>query len=396
MIIFDKIQKNFLFEIIIIIFFSILIISFKSTIVEVFSESGSADFHWYPAKCVFKGINHYTSYLSRDGKCPFFMSQFGEYAQGYYILIYPFTIFEWKTSKAIWFLLNIILIFLIIYFLCKKFRIDKIYFFFLIFLVFSSIVTKATLIMGQQAIFTLFFLALPFIFKSKLSYILSGISYFKYSIGYGLFIYYLISKKYKNIFFSLIPCFLGWIVYSFITNTNILENLFQPIELTIKNSVHINQQFLFSSLKFFFKSDENFNFFLIFIPSVLLNFFIIKKIILIDNDLQKLACLCMLILVSTPHYPHDYILLIPLVVYAFKCYSKNITLFRINLIGGIYFLNFYRATEIYFPKILVFLNLNTNFINIISLILPNLNSLLLLIMLMLNLKIFHKDLKNIY
>lgn len=386
MIFINKNKKNFLLEIIIIIFFSILIISFSSTVFEVFSDGGSSDFHLYPAKCVFQGINHYTSYLNRDGKCEFFMTQYGEYAQGFYILMYPFTFFEWKTAKAIWFLLNIILIFLIIYFLCNKFKIKKIYFFFLILLIFSSIVTKVTLVMGQQAIFTLFFLALPFIFKSRLTYILSGISYFKYSIGYGLFIFYLISKSYKNILLSLIPCFFGWIVYSFITNTNIFENLFQPIELTIKNLSTISQQFLFSFMKFFFKPNEYSYYFLLFIPSILLNLFFIKKIISINNDLQKLTCLCMVILVLTPHYPHDYVLIIPLVVYALKYYSLNLSLFRLNLIGGIYFLNFYRAVEIYFPKILLFLKFSIDFINIITSILPNLNSLLLLFLLILNLR----------
>lgn len=74
MIFINKNKKNFLLEIIIIIFFSILIISFSSTVFEVFSDGGSSDFHLYPAKCVFQGINHYTSYLNRDGKCEFFMT----------------------------------------------------------------------------------------------------------------------------------------------------------------------------------------------------------------------------------------------------------------------------------------------------------------------------------
>jgi hypothetical protein len=201
--------------------------------------------------------------------------------------VLPLTFLEWNKAKTIWFALNIILTFFLIFFLCKKFKINKIYTFLIIFLVFSSIVTKASLIMGQQAIFTLFFLALPFIFNSRLSYFLSGISYFKYNIGYSLFIFYLISKKYKILFYSLIPCFFGWIIYCLITNSNFIENLFQPIQLSIKNLSTINQFFLFSFLKEIINLSEPIQYLLMFLPSILLNLFFIKKISSLKNDLQK-------------------------------------------------------------------------------------------------------------
>jgi hypothetical protein len=67
-------KKNFLLEIIIIILFTFLIVSLKTTFVEALSDSGQADFQFYPAKCAMQGINHYTSYINRDGKCAFFMA----------------------------------------------------------------------------------------------------------------------------------------------------------------------------------------------------------------------------------------------------------------------------------------------------------------------------------
>lgn len=372
-------------EIILGITITILLISIKPVFTEILSENGSADFHLYPARCLYDGINHYTSYLNRDGKCIFFMTQWGEYAQGFYVILFPFTFLDWSSAKVIWFLSNLILIFFITYFLCKKFKIKQLYFYFILILIFSSIVTKATLAMGQQAIFILFFLCLPFIFKSKLANILSGISYFKYSIGYVLFIFYLVSKKYKRLTLSLIPCIIGWVVYCYVTNSNLLDNLFQPIELTIKNASTVNQFFLFSFLQYFFSSNSKIYYLLMFILILLINFILIKKITELGDELKKLSCLCMLVLISMPHYPHDYIIIFPLLIYGIKCVNENKILFRINFFGALYFLNFYRAVEIYVEKLLFFFKINPNLVEVIVFATKYLNILILFFILIFNL-----------
>ena len=87
--------------------------------------------------------------------------------------------------------------------------------------------------MGQQTIFTLFFLSLPFIYKSrfKVFYLVFVILN---NIGYGFYFLYLISREYKKLFFSTIPIF--GLIYCFVTNTNIFENFTQPFELMISKS----------------------------------------------------------------------------------------------------------------------------------------------------------------
>jgi hypothetical protein len=386
-------QKNFSLEIIIIFFIIILITSYKSVVSEILSKEGAADFQWYPAKCVFQGINHYSSYLSNDGKCMHFMSQLGEYAQGFYILVFPFTFLEWDAAKIFWTLLNSIFIFLIPYLLCKKFEVNKIYTCFIIFFIFSSIITKINLIIGQQTIFVLFFLTLPFIYKSRYSYFLSGISYFKYNIGYGLFIFYFVSKKYKNLFLSTIPCFLGLLIYCLVTNTNPIINLFQPIQLMIKNSEvgsTLNKVFLFSFIRNFPILDLSVKYYLILVLSIFFDICVVKRISKLNNDLQQLSCLCLLILVSAPHWGHDYILLIPLFIYSVKHYQQNLFLYRINLLGVIYFLNLYSAVQIYFNKILLSFKFSIVSINVTNLILPYFNICVLLFILILNLRFLRK------
>ena len=378
-------NKNYFLEIFLLILLVVLTHSYLPTVSEVLSGSGSADFQWQPSKCVFEGINHYQSYLTRDGNCKFFMSQLGEYAQGFYVLIYPFTVLEWNDAKFLWFLFNVTLIISTSFLMCKKFELGKIETYLIIFFILYSIIARVNFIMGQQTIFTLFFLTLPFIYKSKLSIILSGISYFKYNIGYGLFFLYLISKEYKKIIFSIIPCFVGLIIYCLITKSNILKNIFQPFELMVFNSAQgstLNRVFLFSFFRDFSVFNNFINYSLIGILTLLFNFFLLKKISQINNNLLKLSCLCLLILISTPHWGHDYILLVPLLIYSIKYYKLDLFLFRINLLACIYFLHLYKGIQMYLDLVFSYLKINTYFL---STAYPYLDVLVLLIVLILNL-----------
>ena len=226
---------------------------------------------------------------------------------------------------------------------------------------------------------------MPFIYKSKLSIILSGISYFKYNIGYGLFFLYLISKEYKKIIFSIIPCFVGLIIYCLITKSSILKNIFQPFELMVFNGVMgstLNRIFLFSFFRDFSIFNNYINYSLIGIFTLLFNFFLLKKISKINNNLLKLSCLCLLILISTPHWGHDYILLIPLLIYSIKYYKLDLFLFRINLLVCIYFLYLYKGIQIHLDTVFSYFKINTYFL---STAYPYLDVLVLLIVLILNL-----------
>ncbi len=386
-------QNNFT-EIALIFLFVILIHSYVPTILEILSNGANADFNWTPAKCVFKGINHYSSYLMGDGKCYKDMSQYGEYAPGFYILIYPYTLFDWTTAKILWAITNIILIFLTTYLLCKKFEVNKIFTLLILFFIFYSIITRVNLIMGQQTILMLFFLTLPFIYKSKWMIVFSGISYFKYNIGYVLFLFYLVSKKYGKLLLSTIPYILGLLIYCLITSTNPIDNLFQPLQLLLKNSAvtgSFNNIFLFSFLKFFIH-DTLSSYLVILMITCFFNILVIAKITKVDDDLLKLSCLCLLILVSLPHWGHDYILLIPLLVYSIKNYESNLFLFRVNFFVVIYFLQLYAAIQRYLNIIL--LKLNFEYIDFFNISFPYFNIFILFSLLIINLNFSKKNLSK--
>ncbi len=375
----NKITEVFLFILLV-----VLLHSYIPTILESLSSNGSADFQWQPTKCTYEGVNHYESYLLGDGKCQFFMSQTGEYAQGLYVILYPFSLFEWDTAKSLWLISNISLIFFLTFLLCKKFELSELETCLIIFFVLYSIITRVNLVMGQQTIFILFFLSLPFIYKYKIVNIISGICFFKYNIGYALFLFYLISKEYKKLILSIFPVFFGLIAYCLITDTNVLNNIFQPFQLMIAKSGlggSSGKIFLFSFIRDFFNISETLKYLIIFILTILFNFYFIYKISQLNHNLLILSCLCLVILISTPHWSHDNILMIPLLIYSIKIYGVNILLSRLNLFFSVYFLHLFRGIQIYFDKFLINFNIDTD---LITFLYPYIDLSILLVILVLN------------
>ena len=82
---------------------------------------------------------------------------------------------------------------------------------------------------GQQTLFTFLFFLFPFLYNTKSSIILSGLSYFKYNLGYVIFLYFASLRNLKNLLLSSIPFVIGWLTYSYITKTEPFRNLIEPI-----------------------------------------------------------------------------------------------------------------------------------------------------------------------
>lgn len=306
----------------------------------------SFDFHYSPAKLVSEGINHYRYTL--DGHRDYgpndriMYDQNGVYAQGFFIMLIPFTWLNWDSSKFLWSLLNISLAIIIPILLCKKFQLNRSKTFIVLSIFLTSTVFRINISYGQQTLFCFFFLLLPFFKNSNFTAILSGISYFKYNIGYVLFIYFLTLKKINKLILSLIPCVIGWLSYSFITDTNIIENSIEPFQTIsfyeTKNKLPVT---IFSFLKKFEVPSL-----IIILLSIILSVIVIYKLRIRDNNLYKLSIICLVSLSFTSHQLHDYILLLPLLILSIK----NIDNFqsKINLLFIFYFFFFLRILSLFF------------------------------------------------
>ena len=297
----------------------------------------SADFQWFPSTLLLQGINHYQYFL--DGGKPF-LSQEGEYTHGLYVMLLPFASLDWELAKFFWMITNVFFVLAIPYMICKKFDLSKFLTLLLVNLFLISTVLRIHIGYGQQTLLTLFFLILPFINNSKLSVIFSGISFFKFNIGYALFLYFLSLKKIKNIVLSAIPCIIGWLVYCLLTDTNLVKNLFQPLQLLLFWDEGKAFPVTFFSL---LKNINNFPQILALVIPLILNFLIIIHIKKFSDNLYKLSILCLSALAFMPHQIHDYVLLVPLLIFSIKNFDKNIS--KINIIFIFYFFYFLRIVS---------------------------------------------------
>jgi hypothetical protein len=331
------------------IFFFVLFSLALISVIHSFNESQrySYDFHYYPTKLVSEGINHYQYVL--DGKHDrgpadrMLYSQDGIYGHGLFIALLPLTLLDWDTAKTVWAFLNILFCFFILFFLRKKFRLSKNIFIVSACLFLMSTPLRINIGYGQQTLFTFLFFLLPFIFRGKISIILSGLSYFKYNIGYVLFIYIFFQKNINKVLISLIPCIIGWLSYAYITNTSALKNLFEPFLVlghffSITNHLPIT---IFSLLK-----EIGFNNYLVMAIPLILSFLVIYKLKEVKNDLFKLSIVCLVSLSFTAHQLHDYILLLPLLI--FSLINFNLLVSKINLIVIFYFFFFLRIISLFF------------------------------------------------
>jgi hypothetical protein len=171
----NKNQKFFIYFLIIISAFSFINTVGKGLV-------NGCDFQWQPAVLLWEGINHYQKFII-NGKGDF-LCQNGEYAHLLHVLYYPFTLLQWETARIFWLGTNIILIFLVPYLICRSLKLskNKTIILFLIFV--TCYPSRMTLNYGQQSLFVMFFMMLPFITSNGSSIFLSGISYVKYSTGF--------------------------------------------------------------------------------------------------------------------------------------------------------------------------------------------------------------------
>ena len=274
--------------------------------------------------------------------------------------------------------------------LCKKFSLSAEKSILIIFFFSFCIVSKVQIVTGQQTLLILFFFILPFIKETKLNVILSGISYFKYTIGYSIFLYYLSSNKFKFLLLTMLPAIFGWLFYSFITNSSPFITIFQPFELALENQLvgettnnMPKNKFIFSIFEKISLIDFYYKSLLFLILSIIFNYFFIFKIKSLNDSLLKLSCLSLSTLIFFPHYPHDYVMMLPFLVYSIKNFSLFVS--KITFILTVYFLHFFKGLNIYLVKGLNYLSLDKKFLDFFDYSISYINILLLLFILVINL-----------
>lgn len=321
----------------------------------------SCDFQWQPAVLFWDGINHYQKFIL-NGKGDF-LCQNGEYAHLLHVLYLPFTFFEWEKAKIIWLSINVIFVFLIPQMICKHLKLSKYKSILLLLIFITCYPSRMTLNYGQQSLFVMFFMLLPFIFiNSKLSAFFSGFSSVKYSSGYVIFLNFIASKEYKNFFIAVTPYLIGWIIYFIFTNSNPLINFFEPIELSLKKG-YVRDADIFSLINMYFLNSSGVILKFIFVIFIfLINYFILVQINKNNNPFYRASLILFCPLIFFPHSNYDYVLLFPLLCYSFL--NNDYLINKINICFIIYFYYFNRIINhlinfdvLYQPLLLLFMTI---------------------------------------
>ena len=321
------------------IFLNLLIVVSIVSFINTISKGlvNGCDFQWQPSVLFWEGVNHYQKFIL-NGKGDF-LCQNGEYAHLLHVLLYPFSILEWENAKLMWLVTNILFAFLIPIIACKYLKLSKYKSILLILIFITCYPTRMTLNYGQQSLFVMFFMMLPFIANSRLAYFFSGFSYIKYSSGYVIFLNFITNKEYKNFLISIVPYLIGWLVYFSFTNSDPLINFFEPIQLSLQKG-YIRDADFYSLINIYFLSQKTLLTKSIFIFLIfLINFIVLIKINKKKDNFFKMSLILICPLIFFPHSNYDYILLFPLLCYSFLNNEYLINKINIYYVIYIFYLN---------------------------------------------------------
>jgi hypothetical protein len=345
-----KIFKIFL--IIILTFF--LTLTFIKGSIKIFKGIEGQDFPYSPAKLFWEGTNNYEYVINKKDQFTsdkkIILSQNGEYSQIIYLILYPFTLTNFENAKKIWASLNIFFSILLPILLGSYLRLKKTEIFIVILLFVASYPLRTTINNGQLSLFTLLLFCLPFIFKSSWAFFLSGIAYAKYNLGITLFFYLL--NNFKKFYFSLIPSLVGWLFYCYYTNTNLIKNIFQPIQTALGITNRPETIFQFIGYYGFMKTYDYTKFIIIVLEIIVCFMFVFLINRNIKDQFYKLALITLTSITFFTHWGHDYIFLLPLAIISWK--NFNNLLGKINFIFITYFIYIHNYTI----KFLQLINLN--------------------------------------
>jgi hypothetical protein len=319
------IKKTFKFlDFLIFNFYARILIIFLSIIslcygLYVANTLGSIDFQYSPTTLFRDKINPYDYFLYSPTKEKIILSQKPVYAHLLYIFFYPFALIKWEVARLVWSIINVLLGFIIVIFLCKKSKLNFYDTLFILSIFFLSTPFRVCVGNGQISLLVLASFCCVFIKNINIKSTFLGLSYIKYSFAPILAFAVFFKYGFKYLFISGLLGLLGWIFFSIYLHQGIFYTLFQPLQVGLKAfgySSTIGD--LFTILNNFFSFNSYFSILLV----LFFNLYIAKKISKIRSDLLFLSLISVINLMSFGHLIYDYIFLLPLLIYNFKSKTK--------------------------------------------------------------------------
>lgn len=192
---------------------------------------GSDDFQWSPAVLFLEGINPYTHQLDGNADGRIILSQRPNYAHGLYVLLTPLAFLEYAQATAAWAALGIIASLITLLLIGREFKLTPMSLLICGLLFFCSTPFRNSIGNGQQSILSIFAFSLLLLHHKNVGSFLSGMSYFKYSFAPPIAFYIAISRGWKALCLSLLPCLIGYLLFIWHLGGDPWDVLIQPLKV---------------------------------------------------------------------------------------------------------------------------------------------------------------------
>ncbi|MGA9957538.1 MAG: glycosyltransferase family 87 protein, partial [Acidobacteriaceae bacterium] len=197
----------------------------------------SLDFQWSPARLLAHHVDPWATYLSGDPGHRILLNQVPNDLHELYVAMLPFGYLPLMPAKIIWAAINVALVLLSCYLVARMYELDgrKTWLFTL--LVLTSTSARVTIGNGQVTALVLASLALWAIAQSSRSRgLFLGIAWAKYSVPPVLAAFLLLRRRWRLLFYSLLPPVAGFLVMYQWLRTPFWRLLVEPF-LTSTNNV---------------------------------------------------------------------------------------------------------------------------------------------------------------
>jgi len=280
----------------------------------------SQDFQWSPASLVIKGENPYQVWIEGNREDKIILSQAPNYLHQLYIFFIPFGLLDFYTAKTIWAIINILIGLAVCLGLSSYFRLSRSNTYLLILIFLCSTPFRNGIGNGQQGLFALAFLILPFL-RFRGSLVLQGIGFSKYSFAPPFFIYNIFQSGLLKATLGLILPVTGWLVFSLWTATPPFAALIQPLSVA-SMAVGTGTGDLMSLLSNFLDFNTLISGGIGILFATIFSFLAGRH----PEHERHLPLVCLISLASFKHLGYDFVFMLPVLAYSLTALSLNIYL----------------------------------------------------------------------
>ncbi len=196
----------------------------------------SLDFQWSPARLLAQHLDPWAIYLSGDPAHRILLNQVPNYLHELYVIMLPFGYMALPPARLIWAVLNLLLILLSCACVARLYRLEGRKAWLLTLLVLTGTPARVTIGNGQVTALVLASLALWAVTVSASGRgLLLGIAWSKYSVPPVLAAFLLFGRRWRLLFFSLLPPLAGFLfVYAWL-RTPFWTLLLEPFHAATNN-----------------------------------------------------------------------------------------------------------------------------------------------------------------